>query len=198
MSSLGQELARWKREHPTRLLSLGGAIVVLAASGWVGAKSRAATLSLAAKQAAWRSSAEQLATVTQQFRTPSSSETASLLAESGRVTALGVQPADRVSLMELVARAADASMLTDVHVTFRTGIDSVLIAPRIIGGSTISPASYGIVIDCSGSFAGVVQFVSSLPPSVSVSRLSASRHGDRATYHVLLSVYELPNGDSAS
>jgi hypothetical protein len=198
MASLGQRLAQWRREHPAQPFMLLAAIVVLGGSLWVGTRSRAAAAKLAAKRPAWQSTADQLATVRQQFRLPSSSETAALLAESGRMSALGVPQSERVSLMELVSRVADAAALSDVRVSFRAGVDSAFIPSRVIGSSTLSPAAYSIVVDCTGSFVGLVQFVSSLPPSVSVSRLGAARHGDRAAFHLLLSVYELPNGDSAS
>jgi hypothetical protein len=198
MAPMTQELSSWRRQHPNQLFALGLAVVVFAASVWVGTKARAATSRMAQREMAWRGSADQLASLTQRFRVPGSSEAAALLTESGHLSALGVPSSDRVSLMEWVARAADASALSDVHVSFRSGVDSLFIPPRIIGGSPISPASYSVVVDCVGSFAGVVQFVSTLPPSVSVSRLSASQRGDRAVYHVLLSVYELANGDSAS
>jgi hypothetical protein len=193
-----QTFSRWRREQPNQLFVIGLAMVVLAGSLWVGIRFRAASARLTAKRPAWQAVADQLATVQQQFRAPTPKETASLLAESGRVNALGVPASDRVSLMEAVSRIADEAGLADVRVSFRQGADSAFVRPRIVGTATLSPAPYSVVVDCAGGFAGVVQFVSNLPPSVSVSRLGASRQGNRAAYHILLSVYELPNGDSAS
>jgi hypothetical protein len=198
MSTTSQNVTRWREEHPNQPFLLLIATVVLAGSVWIGTRSHAMTSRLTARRPAWQSTADQLATVRQQFRAPSSSETASLLAESGREGALGVPSSERVSLMELVTRVADASGLTDIQVSFHAGADSAFVPPRPIGGAVLNPATYSIAIDVAGSFAGVVQFVSNLPPSVSLSRLGAARRGDRAVYHILLSVYELPNGDSAS
>jgi hypothetical protein len=39
----------------------------------------------------------------------------------------------------------------------------------------------------------LMEFVSSLPPSVSISRLGATSQRDHGSYHLLLAVYELPN-----
>jgi hypothetical protein len=110
--------------------------------------------------------------------------------------ALGVVAADRVSLMEYLASLADASALTEVRVNFKAGSDSAFVPPRVIGGEPINPAAYSVTLDFTGSFAGLVQFVSNLPPSVSVSRVGAARNGGHTAYHVSLSVYELPNGTS--
>jgi hypothetical protein len=198
MEDFWQKLTAWRSEHPNLMSKVALALLILGGSLSVGVKSRVAAGQLAAKKTAWQGTADRLATVRQQFRAPTSSESEALLAESGRLGALGVPPSDRVALMEFVAGIADASMLTDVHVSFRAAADSAFIPPRAIAGTAVNPATYAIVVDFSGSFAGVVQFVSNLPPSVSVSRLGAARRGNRAAYHILLSVYELPNGDSAS
>jgi hypothetical protein len=198
MAPISPGLVRWRREQPNQLFVLIVAIAVLAGSMWVGGKSRVAAERLAAKRPAWQKAADDVAILRQQFRLPSSKETAALVAESGHLTALGVTSSERVSLMELVARIADDARLSNVHVSFKAGTDSSFVPARAIGASTLNTASYSIVVDFSGSFAGVVQFVSNLPPSVSVSRLSASRQDNRAAYHILLSVYELPDGDSAS
>jgi hypothetical protein len=198
MAAMSQGLLRWRRERPNQLFVLIVAIAVLAGAIWVGGKSRLASSRLAAKKPAWQKVADDLANLRQQFRLPSSRETAALVAESGNVAALGVPFSERVSLMELVARVADDARLSDVHVSFKAGTDSSFVPARAIGASTLNVAPYSIIVDISGSFAGVVQFVSNLPPSVSVSRLSASRQDNRAAYHILLSVYELPDGDNAS
>jgi hypothetical protein len=198
MAPLAVRLATWRREHPNQLPMVALTLLVLGGSLWVGVRSKATATQLATKRPEWQRTADHLATARQQFRVPTSSESAALSAESGRMGALGVPPGDRVALMELVSQIADAAALTDVHVNFRAGVDSAFIPPRSIAGAVVNPAAYSIVVDFSGSFAGVVQFVSNLPPSVSVSRLGAARRGDRAAYHILLSVYELPNGDSAS
>jgi hypothetical protein len=194
MATFSETLGRWRRQRPKQLPALGLGLFVLAASVWVGLQSRSASAGLAQKQAGWQQTASQLATLQQEFRLPTSFESAALIAESARMGALGVPAAERVSLMEYIASLADASALTEVHVNFKAGMDSAFIPPRSIGAEAINPAAYSLTLDFTGSFAGLVQFVSNLPPSVSVSRLGAARNGEHTAYHVVLSVYELPNG----
>jgi hypothetical protein len=196
MASFSESFGRWRRERPNQLPTLAVGFFILAASIWVGFQARSVAVGLAKKGAGWQQTADQLATLQQQFRVPSSSESAALIAESARMGALGVPVTDRVSLMEYIARLADASALSEVRVNFKAAKDTVFIPPRSIGADPINPAAYSVTLDFTGSFAGLVQFVSSLPPSVSLSRVGAARNGGHTAYHVLLSVYELPNGNN--
>lgn len=187
-------LARWQRERPDQLLLLVISAFTLVVSIWLGWQASMARKRLASSAASWRRTADQLATVRQQFHLPSSSESADLLRESASLGVLGVVPTERVSLMELVTKEADASALQDVRVNFRPAIgDSVYLPPRNVGRSPISAAGYSLSVEFTGSFAGLLKFVSSLPPSVSVSRIGASRRANGAAYHVLLGVYEVTN-----
>ena len=197
MASFSESFGHWRRERPNQLPTLGFGFFVLAVSVWVGLRARSGSAELAGKYAGGQQTADQLATAQQQFRVPSSAESAALLVESARMGALGVPLSERVSLMEFLARLADASSLSEVRVSFKAGMDSSFIPPRSIGADPISPAAYSVSLDFTGSFAGLVQFVSSLPPSVSVSRLGAARNGGHTGYHIVLSVYELPNGNNA-
>ncbi len=196
MASFSESVRRWRREQPNQLPALGFGLFVLAASIWVGLQARSVAVGLSQKGASWQQTASQLAALQQQFRIPSSFESAALVTESARLSALGVPASERVSLMEYLAQLADASALSEVRVNFKAGMDSAFIPPRSIGTDPISPAAYSVTLDFTGSFVGLVQFVSSLPPSVSVSRLGAARNGGHTVYHVVLSVYELPNGNS--
>lgn len=196
MAPLAESVRQWQRERPNRLPALALGVVVIAASIWVGLEARSVAASLGQRGAAWQQTASQLAALQQQFRLPSSFESAALITESARAGALGVPANDRVSLMEYLARLADASALSEVRVNFKAGMDSAFIPPRLIGADPISPAAYSVTVDFTGSFVGLVQFVSSLPPSVAVSRLGAARNGGHTAYHVVLSVYELPNGNN--
>jgi len=197
MSTFSDSLRRWRTERPNQLLAVGVGLFVLVAAGAVGLRARSASAELSERATAWQQTANQLATLQQQFRVPSSSESSRLIAESARMGALGVPPSERVSLLEFLTRLADAAKLSEVRVNVRAGTDSAFIPPRSIGTGPVNPAAYSVTVDFTGSFAGLVQFVSNLPPSVSVSRLGAARSLGHTAYHVGLSVYELPNGDTA-
>jgi hypothetical protein len=192
-------LTRWAKEHPLQPFIATLAVVVLASSAWVGVQSAVARKQLAGAIASWQNASNQLATVRQQFRLPSSTESADLLREASGLGALGVPTTERVSLIELVSRLAEGSQLQDVRVAFRPPVaaDSGFVPSLAVGSVTVEQAGYAISLDFTGSFSGLMQFVSILPPSLSISRMGAARQGDRGTYHVLLAVYEIQNGGDA-
>jgi hypothetical protein len=200
MASAGDSFGRWTRENP--LLPVIGlcALVTLGASGWVGIQSQKARQQLGTTINTWKQASQELATVRQQFRMPSTTESDAILKESASLGQLGVPAGERVSIMELVSRLAEASDLRGVRVSFQAPLpaDSGFVPPRSIGSKSITQAGYTISLDFTGSFAGLMQFVSSLPPSLSVTRLGAARQGDGATYRVLLAVYEFSNGNGAN
>jgi hypothetical protein len=196
MATSTESLRQWNTDHPNQAPTLGVGLLVIALSLWVGFQARSTAAELAKKQLDWQRTAEQFAMLQQQFRLPTSTESAALIAESARMGALGVPSSERVSLMELLVNLSEASGLTDVHVSFVTG-DTSFLPPRTIGADPVNRASYGVALEFTGGFAGLVQFVNSLPPSVSLSRLGAARHGEQTAYHIFLSVYELPSVDKA-
>ena len=187
----GADTGRWIRENPTRVLAVAVSVVVVGLSAWVGLKARSAAVALAAKRASWEQTSNQLATVRQQFRVPTSTEAAKLVAESSQMGALGVSESDRLALVESVGRLAEACALTGVRVNILAAPDSAYVAERSIAGQVIQPARYALAVEFGGSFANAVKFVSSLPLSVSVARMSASQRSGVRTYLLILSVYEL-------
>ena len=196
MSSFLDSARKWRRESPNQLWAGAVGVILAGVSIWVGLQARSVRTRLASKNAEWQQAAVSLATVQQQFKAPDSKESATLAGEAAHLGALGVPPSERVSLMEYLARLAEESSLADVRVNIRQGTDSVFIPSRAIGAEPITPAAYSVLLDFTGSFAGVVQFVSTLPPSVAVSRLEAAGSGGHPAYHVVLSVYELPDGST--
>ena len=86
------QVGAWIRSHPNQLLTVGVSAMVIAGSAWIGLKAKTAASELSGRRAAWEQTANQLATVQQQFRVPTATESAALLAESSRMGALGVPP----------------------------------------------------------------------------------------------------------
>lgn len=191
MAPTRESLRRWHRDNPNRALAMGVALFVIGLSLWVGFKTRRATAELASKGSAWQATSNQLATARQQFRVPTSTESAALIAESAQLGALGVPGSEELTLVESVGRLAEACSLTRVRANSSVVPDSSFTPQRSIGAQRIEPADYAVTLEFAGSFAGVVQFVSNLPPSVSLSRISAARNGAVTVYHVVLSVYAL-------
>jgi hypothetical protein len=186
-----QSVSRWVRANPNQLLGIGVAALVLGMSGWMGTRARSVAADLSSKRSAWNATASQLATVQQQFRAPSSTESASLIAESSRMGALGVRPGDKLSLVDMMGRLAEACALTAIRVNTVPASDSAFVVSRQLSGVPIKPADYALAVEFVGSFANAQKFVSSLPPSVSLWRLTATRRTGGALYQLVLSVYEL-------
>jgi hypothetical protein len=189
MSPVRESLGRvWSNQR--QVVSIGLALLVICASGWVGFRARQATSRLDASRAGWKARASQLSAIQRQFQYPTSTESAALITESAAVESLGVSPNKTVDLLESLGRLAESSGMHRVRVN-TTDSDSLFALPRSMQANPVHPASYGLTLDFNGSFAGLVRFVESLPPYVSASRIGAARRDQSTEYHVVLSVYEL-------
>jgi hypothetical protein len=184
-------LSRWVKASPNQVLAIAVGILVLALAGWTGVRARTVAKALTARRVAWEGTASQLATVRQQFRVPTSTESAALVAESSRMGTLGVPRGDKLTLIDWVGRLAEACALAGVRVSSVARSDSAWVGPREVAGAVITPAGYALSVEFAGSFANAQKFVSSLPPSVSLSRLTAARRNGATVYQLILSVYEL-------
>ena len=105
--------------------------------------------------------------------------------------ALGVRPGDKLSLVDMMGRLAEACALSAIRVNTVPASDSAFVVSRQLSGVPIKPADYALAVEFVGSFANAQKFVSSLPPSVSLWRLTATRRTGGALYQLVLSVYEL-------
>jgi hypothetical protein len=184
------KISRWADANQTILFANAVAVLVVGLSIWVGLRARAAASALVARRATWEVSAGELATVQQQFKAPNARESAALIAESSRMSALGVPAEERLNLVDMIGRLAEACALEAVRVNAVAASDSTVVPERQVFGNAVKPASYAIAVEFAGSFANAQKFVSSLPPSVAVSRLIAARQRSGAIYQLILSVYE--------
>jgi hypothetical protein len=194
MASVG-DLKERLRLSPQRTTLIALAIVAVVGSGWLGFSARRATAELASARETWSRLDAQIATARQQFRPLSEIEAALLVKESARMGALGVPSGEQLSVMDAVGRLAEACALDRVRVTVAPAQDSAFVAARVIAGKSVERAKYALAVEFRGGFDNAVKFVSSLPPAVSVSRLSAGRREAGTMYQLVLSVYEL-NGDT--
>lgn len=187
----GDRFTRWVKSSPNQVLGIVAALVIIGASAWTGMRARATAADLAAKRGGWETLASQLATVQQQFKVPSTTESSVLIAEANRMSALGVPADEKLNLVDMLGHLAEAFSLSSVRVTVISRSDSAVVPARQVVGSAIKPASYAIAVEFVGRFADAQKFVSSLPPSVSLSRFNAARRDSGALYHLILSVYEI-------
>ena len=165
--------------------------LVIGLSGWMGLRARGTMRELSASRRTWEATAAQLSTVQQQFRRPTTSESSALMAEANRMSALGITSDEKLGLVDLLGRLAEAMSLSSVRVNVVPVADSAVIPARQVVGSSIKPASYALAVEFVGRFADAQKFVSSLPPSVSISSLTAIRREGAARYSLILSVYEI-------
>ncbi len=190
MTSTGQ-ITGGAKANSNQAIGLAVALLVIGLSAWTGLRARSTTAHLAASRAAWETTEAQLATVRQQFRVPSTAESSALVAEANRMSALGVPSDERLALVDMLGHLAEALSLSGVRVNLVQLPDSVVIPARHIVGGSVRPATYAIAVEFVGRFADAQKFVSSLPPSVSLARLVASRRDKGASYKLILSVYEI-------
>ena len=174
-----------------QLLGVGVFTLVIVLSGWMGLRARSTMRDLSTSRRAWDATASQLSTVQQQFRLPTTSESSALMAEASRMSALGITADEKLGLVDLLGRLAEAMSLSSVRVNVVPVADSAVIPARQVVGSSIRPASYALAVEFVGRFADAQKFVSSLPPSVSISSLTAIRREGAARYSLILSVYEI-------
>ena len=186
-----QRVEQWIRSNPNQFFAIGLATLIIGLSIWTGIRSRVVAGDVALSRRSWDRLASQVAMIQQQFRMPNSIESAALAREVNRVGALGVPPGDQVNLVEMIGTLAETSALESVRVSAVARSDSAYVAEREIGGAQVKPATYALAVEFVGSFANAQKFVSSLPPSVSLSRLKAARREGGTQYHLVLSVYEL-------
>ena len=189
MKTTGQPTRR--KPSPNQVLTLGVLLLVFGLSAGTGLRARTTATNLAMNRRSWESTAAQLSTVQQQFRLPTSNESSALIAEAGRMSALGVSAQDKLGLINMLGHLAEAMSLSSVRVSTVPVPDSAVIPARLVVGSSIKPASYAIAVEFVGRFADAQKFVSSLPPAVSLLHLSASRRDGGAQYKLVLSVYEI-------
>jgi hypothetical protein len=182
--------SRWAQANQTVLLAGAVATLVIGLSAWIGIRARAAESMLSARLATWEVSARELATVQQQFRAPTAKESAALIAESSRMSALGVPPDEKLNLVDMLGRLAEACALQTVRVNVVPVPDSGFVPQRQVFGNSVKPATYAVAVEFAGSFSNAQKFVSSLPPSVTLLRLGAARQRTGAIYQLILSVYE--------
>jgi len=184
------KVSRWVTANQTLLFANAVAVLLIGLSLWVGLRARAATAALSARRMTWEVSANELATVQQQFRAPTATESAALISESNRMSALGVPAEEKLNLVDMIGRLAEACALEAVRVNVIAAPDSVFVPERQVFGNAVKPAGYAVAVEFAGSFANAQKFVSNLPPSVTVSRLSGARQRAGAAYQLILSVYE--------
>ncbi|HTR79656.1 MAG TPA: hypothetical protein VMH39_16185 [Gemmatimonadaceae bacterium] len=186
---------RWLRLNAQRVQVAAVAIVVLGASVWIGKQSRAHLAPLEKQISDLRAAANELARWRAGFRAPDAREATMLGDDSVAVRSVAVPTGSRMLVAQAVARQAEQAGLTGVRLSFVPPPDSATVPVRgRVGNIPITVAKYAVSLDCSGSFAAALAFVDHLPPTLAMSTLGVVTQTDGVRYHLVLSVYEVPNG----
>ena len=190
------EVNRQLRANAGRLQVIGVALFVLGSSYWIAKQSQVHTVPLAKQLADLRATNSKLVEWQRGFRAPDSAEAALIRSDSAAVRSIAMPAGTRMVVAQLVGRQADAAGLSRVQLSFTSEPDSTIVPSRgQVGAIPISVAKYAIGVDCTGSFGAVLKFVASLPPSLTMTRFRVLTNASGPTYHVVLSVYEVPGGN---
>ena len=164
----------------------GVCLLVVALSAVVGVQARRASAEVEAATMTWSAAAARIDSVQ---RSPSAGDSVDVHA-AGEATSLGILPGERDVLVASLRETARRYSLSAVVVSVISRPDGVFAPVRALGGEEVRPAGYAVAVEFAGRFADARQFVNSLPPSVSISRLDARRVDAGAHYQLVLSVYE--------
>jgi hypothetical protein len=167
-------------------------VALMAIGAWVGVTAHRSRAMLAkdadvlqaqvARNERWRS----------EYRPPSAAEMEQWRQAESALGRLGVTSAERITVAQVVARAAEESGLSGVRVRFSVADTAAAAAAPVeqVGTHKFHPAPYRLVVSGLGPYDAFVRFVGSLPPSVSVQQLSSSRAAGGIVHQLVLSVIE--------
>lgn len=182
-------LTRYFKDNSQLAMVFGLTAVVVAMSAWISITALATARDAKAqteKASAIRATATRFA---QQFLPASSSETDEWSRTTAEAGGFGISVDTRLSLAGATSRVAETSGLSRVMVRFVT-TDSVGPArQRSLGDLVFQPASFGLVLDGTGSALSAARTVLRLPPATDVTgvSLSGETEGLKATFQ--LAVY---------
>jgi hypothetical protein len=191
MPTLSQFRESLKRDRPhvERSLIAGVALVVAAV---LGTMANRRLQPLEKQMSSLRAAARTISSFQRSFQVPTEAER-QLWASSDDSLALSVPAGSRLPLAQTVARNAEGAGLVGVRVRFAPA-DSLYVPPRTSNAdAAISPSKITVIVECEGGFASLLTFVNTLPPAVSVIRLSGMRGKTTTVYHITLAVYETMN-----
>jgi hypothetical protein len=188
-AELAERLGRYRTQIETSAFGLA----LLAIGLWAGVAAHRSAGALAIEASRLQAQVARLERWRVQFRQATAGETSDWQRIDAALARLGVQPQERVTIAQVVARAGEDAGLADVRVRF-VSPDSIgeQLAGRAarVGTHGFRPATFGLALSGSGSYDALVRFIGTLPPSVMVRQLSSSRANTTVVHAVVLSVFE--------
>ncbi|HVX37974.1 MAG TPA: hypothetical protein VHB25_00275 [Gemmatimonadaceae bacterium] len=171
--------------------AVGLSLVVLVVAVFLGIGARKQIAPARLTETRLRQSAAEIASFRAAFKPSTPEQEARLMLPDS--LAIAVPHDMRMSLAGELATSAQHVGLTDVRVRFANA-DSAAAPPPTpdFVNRTVSVGDYTIAIDCGGSFGQVLSFVSRVPSSAALQRITATRaaKGAGVRYHLVFAVYE--------
>ncbi|MBA3645921.1 MAG: hypothetical protein H0W63_07050 [Gemmatimonadaceae bacterium] len=166
-------------------------LVAVLASLWVAKPARKEREALSAEEAKLEALIKSSNLWVTQFQPASTEESAIWQTTASEISALGVKPAERLTLGQIVLRRAEDAGYAGAHIKFIPAGAAANSPPRQAGGVSFNPASYALQVTGTGSLAMLSSFVGAIPPAVALQSISLTGAGDAgASTAVTLSVFE--------
>jgi hypothetical protein len=178
-------------------LVVGGVtLVTVVAALWVGLPARKERAQLDAEEKRLEALIGSSKSWMNQFQPASDEEAAVWQGTSAEIAALGVPPAERLTLAQIVARRAEDAGYSPAHIKFVSPPAPTTLATRQVAGVSFNPAGYALQVDGSGSLTTLNRFIETLPPAVALQSISLTAAPDgSASTSITLSVFEPAGGN---
>jgi hypothetical protein len=184
-----ERLSRYRTQIETSAFGLA----LLVIGGWTGVAAHRSAGALAIEASQLQAQVSRIERWRSQFRQASAGETSDWQRIDAALNGLGVRPQERVTIAQVVARAGEEAGLADVRVRFvapDSSAEQAASRTAQVGVHSFRQAPFGLAISGRGSYAALVRFIGTLPPSVMVRQLSSSRASTMVVHAVVLSVFE--------
>lgn len=178
------------------LLISGVTVVTVAAAAWVAIPARRQAALLSAEAATLARLIKSSEAWVTHFQPASNEESALWQSTQYEIQALGVQPSERLTLAQVIARRADAAGLGSSRIKF-VSPDGTPAPPRQVAGITFNQAQYKIQVSGSAGFGALGSLIAGLPPAVELQSIKlAGDDADRVNVLLTLTVFEPAGGNA--
>jgi hypothetical protein len=196
MNQFLEQLRSFVAKNGYLMIVVGVTVVAVAASEWVAIPARRQAALLAAEAETLSGIIKSSEAWVSGFQPASNEESALWQNTDYEVKSLGVAPAERLTLAQIIARRADQSGLFDYRLKFLAP-EGTMAPPRQVAGITFNPAPYKIQVTGTGGFGSLGSLIGSLPPAVELQSIRLARDSaDRVGTSLTLSVFEPAGGNA--
>ena len=164
-------------------------LAVVGVAGVTGSAALTRAESWRARAAELRATSATVETWREELVEPPPAESAAWGRSRRAARGLGIEPGDRIALMQVVAQRAEELGLADVSVGFVDADTLELETFREVGDAVFDAAPYALQLRVRAGYEAVGSLIGSLPPPVAVHRLRLSRDDQGVTAALTLVVF---------